>query len=151
MKEFGDEIEFHERLQKNASEVVFDTAAGGTYIEAALCSIGVSDQQLMKNVAEQIHKNVLETRTVQWPPFIHELEKKEKLDELLSQMITWMKCPEKISIDDSAIVRMIVSILTSYITGNCTTFQANMAVINHGLTKSREIVDIMHRDGLGVS
>ena len=36
VKEFGEGIGFHERLPKNVSEVVFDAAAGGTYMEAAL-------------------------------------------------------------------------------------------------------------------
>ena len=66
-------------------------------------------------------------------------------------MITRMKCPNKSSIDDSATLRTIASILTSYITGNHTSFQTNIAVMLHGLTKSREVVDVMHQHGLGVS
>ena len=55
------------------------------------------------------------------------------------------------SIDDSPTVRSIASMLTSYITGKRTKFKTNLSVMLHGLAKSREIVDIMHRDGLGIS
>ncbi|KAG0719553.1 hypothetical protein GWK47_050228 [Chionoecetes opilio] len=48
-------------------------------------------------------------------------------------------------------VRSIASILTSYITGKCTAFEINLSVLLHGLTRSKEIVDIMHKDGLGIS
>ena len=62
-----------------------------------------------------------------------------------------MKFPNKSSIDDSATLRTIAPILTSYITGNHTSFQTNIAVMLHGLTKSREVVDVMNQHGLGVS
>ena len=84
--------------------------------------LALTIKNLMKNVAEQIHNHVVKTNPVQWPSFVHELEKQENLDELLLQMITWMKCPNKSSIDDSATLRTIASILTSNITGNHTLF-----------------------------
>jgi len=53
-KEFGDSIGFHQRNQKNVSELVYDTSAGGTYVEAALSSLGVSNEQLIMNVAKRL-------------------------------------------------------------------------------------------------
>ena len=40
-KEFKDKIGFHDRFHKNQSTIVYDTSAGGSYIEAAIYSWGV--------------------------------------------------------------------------------------------------------------
>ena len=45
-KEFGKDIGFHVRTQKNVSELVYDTRAAGISIEVAISSLGVSDDQL---------------------------------------------------------------------------------------------------------
>jgi len=76
-------------------------------------------------------------------------EKKSRVSS--SKLITWMKHPKISGIGDSQSVRTIASVLTSYITGKYTAFQTNISVLLHGLTKSREIVDIMHNEGLGIS
>ena len=150
-KEFGESIGFHQRDQKNVSELVYDTTAGGTYIEAAISSLGVTDDQLTLNIASRLNVKVTGTSTVPWPPYMHELEKEENLSELLMKLITWMKNPNMSAVDDSATVRSIASLLTSDITGKRTAFRSNISVMVHGLTKSREIIDIMHKDGLGIS
>jgi len=151
VNEFGEDIGFHERIQKNVSELVYDTTAAGTYIEAAISSLGVSNDQLVMNVAARLKEQVIRTNTIPWLPYIHELEREEDLSELLLKLLTWLKHPNKSAIDDSPSVRSIASILTSYITGKRTAFEINLSVLLHGLTKSREIVDIMHKDGLGIS
>ena len=78
VNEFGEGIGLHERPPKKVSEVVLDAASGWKYREAAFCSIGVNNQEFMKNVTEQIHNHVVKTNRVQWPPFVHELEKNKK-------------------------------------------------------------------------
>ena len=83
IREFGESIGFHDRHQKNTSELGYDTSAGGTYIEAAIYSLGVSNDQLIKNVSARIKEQVMHINTVPWPPYIHELEKQEELSELL--------------------------------------------------------------------
>ena len=133
------------------SELVYDTNASGTYIGAAISSLGISSDQLAMNFASRLKKKVLETKVVPWPPYIHLLEEKEQLCELLLKLVTWMKHPNMSTIDDSPTVHVIASILTSYITGKNTSFKTNISVMLHGLTKSREIVDIMHKMGLGIS
>ena len=151
IKEFGEGIGFHERHQKNVSELVYDTTAGGTYIKAAISSLGVSNDQLAKTFAKRLKEEVIGTIIVPWPPYIHKLEREEDLSELLLKLVTWMKHPYMSTIDDCTTVCSIASILTSYITGKRTTFKTNISVMLHGLAKSREVVDIMHKDGLGIS
>ena len=51
IKEYGDGIEFHERPEKNKSEFVYDTKGGSNYIEAAFDSFGITDEQLILNLA----------------------------------------------------------------------------------------------------
>jgi len=43
IKEFDDRIAFHERKQWNLSDIVYDNRDAGTYVEAALLSLGISD------------------------------------------------------------------------------------------------------------
>ena len=49
INEFGEGIGFYQRNQKNVSELVYDTTASGTYIGAAINSLGVSSDQLAMN------------------------------------------------------------------------------------------------------
>jgi len=131
---------------------VYDRTGAGSYVKAAISSLGVSDNQLVMNVAARLRQQVVtKTNTVPWPPYISELEKEEDLRDLLLKLITWLKNPNRSTVDDSPSVRSIASILTSHITGKRTTFEVNLCVFLHGLTKSREIVDLMHKDGLGIS
>ena len=55
VKKFGQNIGFHERQQKNKSEVVFDTMAASSYVEATLSSLGISDEQLTRNFAARLN------------------------------------------------------------------------------------------------
>lgn len=52
IREFEDKIGFHSRPQKNHSDLVYDTSGSGSYVEAALSSIGVSSGQLRLYQAE---------------------------------------------------------------------------------------------------
>ena len=51
IKEYGDDIGFHERSEKNKSEFVYDTKYGANYVEAALNSFGITEEQLILNLA----------------------------------------------------------------------------------------------------
>lgn len=151
LKEFEEDIGFHKSSQQNVSEMVFDIRAAGSYVEAALSSLGISDDQLVKNVAVRLREQVKATNTLPWPPNVSELEREEDLNELLLKLITWLKHPSRSEVDDNSAVRSIGSILTSYIMGMRTAFEVNLSILLHGLTKSREIIDLLHKDGIGIS
>ena len=151
IKEFGDNIAFYEQPQRNLSDIVYDNNAAGSYVEAALLSLGISDDQLLKNVASRLNKEIQNSKTMPWPAFIPDLEKTEKSNELLMKLITMLKTPNEKDIDNSPRVQAIASILTYYITANMTAFTTNLSITLHGLTKSRELIDIMHKEGLGIS
>ena len=151
IKEFGDHIAFYERQQRNLSDIVYDNKAAGSYVEAALLSLGISEDQLLKNVASRLSKEIQNSKIIPWPALIPDLEKTENSNELLLKLITLLKSPNKKDIDDSPRVQAIASILTYYITGNRTAFTTNLSIMVHGLTKSKELIDIMHKEGLGIS
>ncbi len=71
-----------------ASEVVYDTSVydtsgSGSYIEAAISLLGISNEQLIKNVASRLRDEIRQTITVPWPPQVSELEQEEDLSPLL--------------------------------------------------------------------
>ena len=66
IREFGDDIGFYEKKQRNASELVYDKKAAGTYVEAALLSLGISDEQLLRNVASRIRDDTLKSDKINW-------------------------------------------------------------------------------------
>ncbi len=74
VREFQDKIGFHPRPQRNQSDLVYDVAAGGTYIEAAITSIVVNSVQLVQNVAKRLIEEVDSINTVNWPPRVEDLE-----------------------------------------------------------------------------
>lgn len=151
IKEFEEDIGSHVRILKNMSELVCDTRAAGTYIEAAISSLAVDDDQLKMNVAGRIRDQVIRTISIPWPPYIHELEREENLNELLLKLVIWLKHPKIFTVDDSPSVRSIASILTSYIAGKRTVFETNLSVTLHGMTKTKEIIDTLHKVDLGIS
>ena len=54
-KEFGDDIEFDLRYLRTQSTLVYGNKEGGCYIEAAIYSCGVSDEQLLNIVARRMN------------------------------------------------------------------------------------------------
>jgi len=62
--EFESRIGFYSCPQKNPSELVYDTSGSGSYVETALFSIGISNEQLVQNMAELLRKDIDSIRVV---------------------------------------------------------------------------------------
>ena len=147
-REFKERIGFHSRPQKNVSELVFDTTAGGTYIETALTSIGISSDQLIENLTKRIVSNVKETGTIAWPPTVDELEEEESLAPLLLSLVRSLAMKPK---DDmSPKVVALSSLLTQLILKQPTPTAIRATVTRHGISRSREMVDTDERLGFGI-
>ena len=101
IKEYGDGIGFHERNEKNKSELVYDTKGGGNYIEAALNPFGITDEQLIHNLAPSLSKKIKEAPIVNWPPRIHELENDESMCQLILTLFSKLK-PKRRNKDSAA-------------------------------------------------
>ncbi|KAL8565961.1 hypothetical protein ACOMHN_054946 [Nucella lapillus] len=77
IKEYQGKIGFKERSQKNKSQWVYDVGGGGDYIAAAISSLGISDKQLLQNLAPRLSKKIKDTPTVPWPARMDHLEEGE--------------------------------------------------------------------------
>ena len=93
--EYKDEIGFKERHIKKLSEWVYDTRGGGDYIQCVVNSLGITDEQLVKNVVPRIVKQIKDAPELPWPPTLEELEEGDEISPLLLMLLTWMKQPNK--------------------------------------------------------
>ena len=72
----------------NHSDLVYDMSGSGSYVEAALSSIGVSSEQLVHNVAIWLRDDINSVQFVPWPPRAEELEEEEELSTLKVQLLS---------------------------------------------------------------
>lgn len=61
INEYPEKIGFKDRSVLNKSEWVCDVGGGGDYIEAAVSSLGISDEQLLQNLAPRLSKMIKDT------------------------------------------------------------------------------------------
>ena len=149
--EYKDSIGFKERKEKNRSEWVYDSVGGGDYIQAAIQALGISDEQLVQNIATRLNKEIKGTKTVPWPPDIEHLEQSEEISPLLLRLLTLMKNPGKTTTDISHTTLSLATMLTYHVSGNRTSTAISMGVNVHGLTRSRCLTDLLHKSGACVS
>ena len=93
--EYKDKIGFKDRRVMNKSEWVYDVGGGGNYIDAAISSLGITDEQLIINLAPRLHNKIKDTCTVPWPPQLDRLEEGEHYCELLLKLLTLLKNPKE--------------------------------------------------------
>jgi hypothetical protein len=113
IKEYQDKIGFRSRSDKNKSEWVYGVGGGGNYIEAAMSSFGISDEQLLQNLAPRLSKNIKETTAVFWPPHLNELAEGEELCELLLKLLNWLKEPKRKTVNLPVNVSILKSSLST--------------------------------------
>ena len=153
-KEFKNKIGFHDRFVKNTSTLVYNASAGGSYIEAAINSWGVSDEQLLNTVARRLKEKLKGDASIDWPPHVEELKQDERPNDLLRKLLTWLKNPAANDFSESCLDPEVValsSLLFSFITGNHTPLKIKLSMTVHGLTRSREIIDLLKKFSLGIS
>ena len=68
-----------------------NASGGGSYVEAALSSNGVSTEQLIHNVAERLREDIKQIKLVPWPPRVEELEEEEKLSPLVLRLLSALR------------------------------------------------------------
>ena len=113
-----------------------------------------SDEQLLNNVARRLKEKLTAESDLSWPPHVVELEDVKEPHMFLRKLLTWLKDPniqDFTEMCDDPQTVALSSLLLSFITGNRTSFQASLSVTLHGLTRSREITDILKKFGLGIS
>ena len=90
-KEFGDVVGFHNRFQKNQSSIVYDASKGGSYIEAAINAWGISDDDLLRNIASRLRKKTKNFTNLTWPPHPKHLDTTPDMPEVLLKFLIWLK------------------------------------------------------------
>ena len=152
VKEFGEAIGFKSRAERNRSELVFDTNGSGDYVESAMSSLGITDEQLLRNLAPRLSQKIRSEHSLNFPPRIDQLEDDENLSTDLLKLLYWMKNPEKSkSFEDDPLLTTLGSLITYYVTGKRTSSAISIAVLLHGMTRSKELVEMLHESGLCAS
>ena len=147
-KEFKNKIGFHYHFVKNTSTIAYNASAGGSYIEAAINSWGVSDEQLLNTVARRLKEKLKGDASINWLPHVEELDQDERPNDLLRKSLTWLKDPAAIDFSESCLDPEAValsSLLFSFITGKHTPLKIKLSMTVHGLTRSHEIIDLLKK------
>lgn len=151
INEYKETIGFKGMPVMNKSELVYDVGGGGDYIEAAILSLGISDEQLIHNLALRLSKKIKDTPTVPWPPRLDHLEEGEEICELLLKLLTWLKEPNRKTADITPTILRLASMYTYHITGKRTTTVVNLGINVHGMTRSKYLVETLHKSGVCIS
>ncbi|KAK7065892.1 hypothetical protein SK128_018960 [Halocaridina rubra] len=139
----------HSHPQRNLSDLVYNTSGGGTYVEAALFSIGVRSEQLVHNIAERLRDDINTIKLIPWPPRLEELEDEKELSPLLVQLLSALQGKEEV--DLSPRTRSLASLITQYIAKRPTTTAINATITLHGITRSKELDDPYYKLSMGIS
>ena len=134
-----------------SGSAVYDVRGGGDYIDAAMSFLGINDEQLLQNVAQRVSKRVKRKPTVPWPSNVDDLEEGEEVCELLVQLLTWLKQLKRKSVDLSPTTLSLASMIMYYITGQRTNTVINMGVNVHGMTRSKDLMETLHKSGVCIS
>ena len=119
VKEFKDRIGFHKRFQRNQSIIVYNITSGGNYVETAIHSWGVSDEQLLNIVARRLKSRLVNDPGLPWPTTVENIVCEEKPDVLLVKLLTWLKNPAVKEFDccQDPVILTLASLLKSLING----------------------------------
>ena len=132
-------------------EWVYDVGGSGPYIEAAINSTGITDEQLVQNVASRTHTKIKQVNTVIWPPRVDQLEEEEEICELVTKFLTWLKNPNKKSLNYSPQTVSLESLIQQYVTSMRRITSINLGVDLHGHTRSKGLVGTFHKAGICIS
>ena len=73
--------EFHERIHKNKM-IVYNKAECSPFIDVALHSFGISDEQLIYNVSTRLHPKCKNASNMEWPPFVSHLKDEGNIESV---------------------------------------------------------------------
>ena len=151
--EFQDKIGFHDRYHRNQSILVYDKSQGGSFIEAAINAWGISDEQLLILAAQRLKSKISADSSMEWPPKVEEVAADEVPNSTLVKFLCWLENPSSKEINnckDPHIV-CLASLLESHISRKRTLLKTKITCTLYGLTRSREVIDLMRKLGICIS
>ena len=108
--------------------------------------MGISNEQLVENIANRLRAEITQIVAVPWPPQVIELEQQEEVSPLLVQLISSLKRSSQVESDIKA--HTLASLLSYYVTSKPTITSINLGMNMHGLTRGKELVDTFHKVGV---
>ena len=141
------------QYHKNQSTLVYDKKVGGSYIEPAIYSWGVSDEQLLNTVARHQNDGFRNYSGMKCPRTIAELENDEEPDHYLKMFLGLLKntalkdSTKCLSLD----FHVLSSLVKSFISGRRSIFKAKLSCATHGMTKCRKLVGIFKKIEIRIS
>ena len=149
--EYQETIGFKDRTEINKGEWVYDIHGGGDYIEITLSSLGVSDQQFLGNLAPRLFEMMKVTHAIPWLPGVDDLVEAEELWGSLVQLLSWLKQLQRKNPDRSPETLSLASMITYHVQGRRTSAVVNMGVTVNGMTRSKGLVETLHKSGASIS
>ena len=70
IKGYRDDVGLHQRAERNKNEFMYCTIGGGNYVEASFNSFGITDAQLILNLAPRLSKHIKEIPQLLWCPTV---------------------------------------------------------------------------------
>eukprot|EP00795_Rhopilema_esculentum_P001945 gene1945-17483_t len=143
---FGDELGFHNRFQKNESTIVYDSQSGGTYIEVTINSWGIDKEHSMNSVAHHLRDTFKNQPIQEWPPHSDRLTEEKQPQEELRCFRTWLRSPSTKDFPDDCedpISTAFSDILLAYVTRQRSLFQQHkdLQSLESGLLASPSLVE----------
>ena len=131
---------------------MYDCRNSGSFPESAINSWGLSIEELLKNVARRINEEIKSLPQMQWPPTIDEVSAVPS-ENFLTLFVEWLEGPDKRKRETDKLPNdfVIASLLQYLVTRKRTNIQVLLTNVIYGLTRSRELVDIFQKLGLGIS
>ena len=90
---------------------------------------------------------------MEWPLYVSQLKDEGKLESvnLLVKLISWMKDPSRKTFENDPNVSALSDLLLSLINGKRAFFKTQLSITIHGLTRNKELVQLLHKFGLAIS
>ena len=129
---FGTQIGFHERFHRNRSTIVYSAVEGGSFIECAINSWGIEDDQFINNFARFLKTKLKDQTTMTWPRFSIELENTSQPATELRKLLTWLRNPNESNFEEECEkpeIAMLGDLLLSFVTGKRTLYQVCIYIL----------------------
>ncbi|XP_066923249.1 uncharacterized protein [Clytia hemisphaerica] len=149
VSKFGDRVVIQKRYKSNQSMIVFSLENSGICVESLINLWGISNAELFKATADRINKDFDSTNSRTWPPTVETLTETKNDETALKQFLDIL-IRNKERVNDTK-VEYIKECIEFILTGNRTRLPIMMSVTVHGLTRSKEIIELMSDAGIGIS
>ena len=152
IKEFGGQIGFEERDNVNQSTIVYNKSLTGTYLKSVVDLSGIKTAEILKAAAKRLREELKsKTPSMDFPPLLSKITDisdsypNDALRIFLSQLID-----DK---DDkhASQIMFIGDAIESLVTSERTQLPTLTAIVVHGTTRSKELVDLLFDAGVSIS